>query len=231
MLQRFRNAYKTIEGKIAYQFQSEKLLETAFTHRSFINEQAEEVREHNERLEFLGDAILGLLVSEYLFRRFPEMKEGTLSELRSRLVEAHACCRYIDQLGIAEYLIVGKGEMKVDRSVSLHADLFEAIVGAIYLDGGVEPARTFLFSHFEKEMLSTIESPSRNWKAEFQDFAQRTFQTKPVYEVVEETGPDHAKTFRIIVKVVDKEFGEGVGPSKKEAERKAAENAMSKVNV
>lgn len=226
MLLRFRNARRLIEEKIGYQFKDEQLLETAFIHRSFVNEQAGEVRGHNERLEFLGDAIFGLLVSDYLYRKFPDMKEGALSELRAHLVEAEACCRYIDQLGVSEYLIVGKGEMKADRSISLDANLFEAIMGAIYLDGGVEPTKAFLFSHFEKEILSIIESPSRNWKAELQDFAQRTFQLKPVYEVIEEKGPDHAKMFRIVVKIGDKAFGSGEGHSKKEATRQAAEDAI-----
>jgi len=222
-----------IEKKIGYTFSDKKLLFLAFTHRSFINEHRSEVKEHNERLEFLGDAVLELLISDFLYLHFPQLPEGELSYLRSRLVEASSCASFLSKLGLEEYLLMGKGEAKNEGRGrnSLLANLFEALIGAIYLDGGVGWAHKFLFSHFEKEIISTIKTPYRNWKAELQDHCQKKYQIPPEYIVKKELGPDHDKRFVISVLIQGEEMGNGEGPSKKEAEQISAEQAITTLGL
>ena len=220
----------TIEAKLGYTFQDRSLLALAFIHRSFINEHRE-VIQHNERLEFLGDSVLGMLIAEYLYRYLPSTPEGELSYLRSRLVEASSCFAYVEKLQIEQYVMLGKGERLNDGRGrdSILADLFEAIIGAIYLDGGIEAARRFLFKNFSPEIDAILKMPLRNWKALLQDFCQKMYQTTPIYKVLNESGPDHSKRFKISVYLNDEEMGCGEGGSKKEAQQAAAADAMSKV--
>jgi ribonuclease-3 len=226
-----RENFSLIEKKIGYDFQDLTLLETAFVHRSFINENRGVVKEHNERLEFLGDAVLGLIVSKFLYTEFPELPEGDLSYLRSRLVEATTCAFYIEKMALERYILMGKGEAMNEGKgrLTILADLFEALIGAIYLDGGMEAAQTFFFDHFKEDILTIIRKPMRNWKAELQDYCQKNYQTPPTYEVVDEEGPDHNKTFYMIVKLGDEVLGQGIGSSKKEAEQKGAKEAVMKL--
>ncbi|MDF2550067.1 MAG: rnc [Chlamydiales bacterium] len=221
-----------IEAKLGYCFQDKKLLALAFIHRSFINENRQIVSEHNERLEFLGDAILGLLISEHLYRLFPGTPEGQLSALRARLVEAQACSKYVQQLCCSEYLLLGKGELTNDGRgrESILADLFEAIIGAIFLDGGSKSAQEFLFRHFSEAIDALVSAPQANWKAELQDYAQKKFRETPFYEVVHESGPDHSKSFEIQVKISNQTLGCGQGNSKKEAQQAAARQALEKIH-
>lgn len=221
-----------IEAKIGYRFDNRKLLALAFTHRSFVNE-SRTVTEHNERLEFLGDSVLGLLIAEYLFRYLPSTPEGELSVLRSCLVEASACLIYTNKLEIDSYVLLSKGEKSSGGRgrESILADLFEALIGAIYLDGGIEAAKGFLFKNFSTEIGEILKMPLENWKAELQDWSQRKFRVPPTYEVLSATGPDHSKTFRISVKVNDKEIGLGEGSSKKEAQQAAAKDALSRIEA
>lgn len=206
----------TVEAKLGYKFKEKNLLVLAFTHRSFINE-CRSVDQHNERLEFLGDSVLGLLVSDYLYRHLPTTPEGELSTLRSRLVEATSCMQYVQALGVTQYMLLGKGELMNDGRgrESLQADLFEAIVGAIYIDGGFEEAKRFLFKHFSSHIEEILKTPTQNYKAQLQDYCQKHYQKPPVYQVVQETGPDHSKLFTIHVFVNDEEMGTGEGNSKK----------------
>ena len=224
----FQEKIPLIESKIGYTFQDKSLVELAFVHRSFTNENRDLVEGHNERLEFLGDAILGLVVSNFLYSHFPNQPEGELSYLRSRLVESPACVRYLQKIGLESFLRVGKGEaMNQGKGrETVLADLFEAVMGAIYLDGGLEETRLFFFRHFEEQVLKIVKTPHRNWKAELQDFCQKNYQKTPEYEVIGEEGPDHLKTFFICVKLDEKELGQGQGSSKKEAEQHTAENAI-----
>lgn len=222
----------TIEAKLGYSFQDRSLLTLAFVHRSFINENRA-ITQHNERLEFLGDAILGMLVSDHLYRFLPSMPEGELSYLRSRLVEASSCVKYMQSLGIASYILLGKGERMNDGRgrESILADLFEAIIGAIYLDGGIEAARKFLFQNFMPHIDSILKTPLHNWKALLQDYCQKKYQQTPVYHVLHESGPDHSKTFEISVLINQQELGRGTGASKKEAQQAAAANAIANFNL
>ena len=168
-----------IEKKLGYTFHDRSYLTLAFIHRSYINEN-KMVDQHNERLEFLGDAVLGMLMSDYLYRHFPSTPEGDLSYLRSRLIEAGSCVEYIRSLDIAHYILLGKGEqMNGGRGRdSILADLFEAVIGAIYLDGGVESTRKFIFEKFKTQIDLILKTPLKNWKAILQDFCQKKFHRR-----------------------------------------------------
>lgn len=231
LLEKYRDRFEEIESILGYVFENKELLLNALVHRSFANEYKEQVLPNNERLEFLGDSILGLVVADYLYHRLPSYPEGTLSQLRSRLVDAAACLRYMQKLKLAEFVFLGRGErMTEGRSrSSILADAFEAIVGAMYLDGGLPIVKSFMLCHFEEEATEAIGSPPRNYKAELQDYTQRKYQKVPVYKVAGETGPDHSKIFHVIVYIEEEEKGIGLGASKKEAEQKAAFDALSKL--
>lgn len=229
-LENLKKSLPEAEEKLGYFFQNKNLLILALTHRSFVNE-CREIDEHNERLEFLGDSVLGLATADFLYHRLPEFPEGPLSQLRSRLVDASSCAHYLQKMGMQKFILVGKGESMHEgkAKTSILADAFEAIVAAIFLDGGLLKAKEFLSVQFESDMEAVIQAPSRNYKAELQDYAQKKFQNTPVYEVIQEEGPDHAKTFSVRVLVQEKEAGVGHGNTKKQAEQKAAFEALSKI--
>lgn len=222
-----------IEAKLGYQFRDREQLALAFVHRSFVNENRQITATHNERLEFLGDSVLGLIISEYLYRYLPSKPEGELSYLRSRLVEASSCCLYIQHLDVEQHLLLGRGERRNDGRGrdSILADLFEAVVGAIYLDGGLAATKRFLFKTFSQQFQDILRTPERNWKACLQDYTQKNHQQTPVYEVVSESGPDHDKLFRIAVMIDGKSVGEGDGASKKEAQQAAAQAAIEHYGI
>lgn len=220
-----------VEARIGYEFRDKSLLALAFTHRSFVNENREITQAHNERLEFLGDSILGILAAEYLYQNFPDLSEGELSHLRSRLVEASSCASYIQKLNIEKYLLLSKGESMNDGRgrESILADLFEAILAAIYLDCDIKAAKHFIFSNFSQEIQNILEKPLKNWKAQLQDFTQKKHHQTPKYKILRETGPDHSKVFEISVHIDEREVGRGQGASKKQAQQSAAANALSKI--
>jgi ribonuclease III len=221
-----------VETRIGYVFQNKKLLKQAFTHRSYFNEHREEVEEHNERLEFLGDSILGLMISDYLYQHLPLQAEGELSRFRAHLVEAGSCAKFLQKMGISEFVQLGKGErMNEGRGrETILADLFEALIGAIYLDGGMEAVQKFFWGHFQEEIQKILAHPARNWKAELQDFSQKKYQRPPIYKVLREEGPDHSKMFVVGAYLDEQEIGQGSGSSKKEAEQAAAQDAIEKLN-
>jgi ribonuclease-3 len=229
-LEELQKHLATIEERLSYVFEKKDLLVLSLIHRSFVNEHRDIAGQHNERLEFLGDSVLGLVMADYLYHRLPSYPEGQLSQLRSKLVDANSCAQYLQKLGLGEYILLGRGEkMSEGRAkISIQADVFEALLGAIYLDGGLSITKSFFFCHFEQEIEAVIGSPPRNYKAELQDFSQKKFQKTPTYKVVEESGPDHAKNFHVMVFVDEKEAGIGMGVTKKEAEQRAAFDALSK---
>lgn len=220
-----------IEKKIGYSFKDRSLLALAFTHRSYINEHRE-IDLHNERLEFLGDSVLGMIMAEYLYLHLPDNPEGELSYLRSRLVEASSCINYIQKLDVESYVLLGKGErMSSGRGrETILADLFEAIIASIYLDGGLEPTKNFIFRNFSDEIKAILKTPERNWKALLQDYCQKKFQKTPQYSVVSEEGPDHSKIFKVTVFVEEIDLGSGNGASKKIAQQAAALDALSRIS-
>lgn len=221
----------SIEAALGYTFRDRSLLTLAFVHRSFINENRD-VTEHNERLEFLGDSILGLLISDYLYRTLPDIPEGDLSSFRSRLVDANSCFKYVQTFHLEQYILLGKGEKHNDGRgrESILADLFEALIGAIYLDGGIDAVRNFFFAHFLESIQEILSQPQCNWKALLQDFCQRKYQQTPDYSVISAEGPDHGKIFTIAVLVDGQELGRGTGASKKEAQQAAAGDAISRLD-
>lgn len=223
-------ATSTIESKIGYVFADKSLLALAFVHRSYVNENRE-IGQHNERLEFLGDSVLGLIIAEYLYRYLPSTPEGELSYLRSRLVEASSCVTYVQKLEITDHILLGKGERMNDGRgrETIIADFFEAMIGAIFLDGGIEAAKRFLFKNFSKEIDAILKMPLRNWKAILQDYCQKKYQKPPIYKVLSEVGPAHSKQFHIAVLINEEEIGHGEGSSKKEAQQAAASDALTKL--
>lgn len=230
----FYDAFKEkafeIEAKLGHRFGDVQLLHDAFTHKSYLFESVGSISHSNERLEFLGDAVLDLIVTDFLFRKYPEKKEGELSQIRARLVEQRALVRYEEKLGLSKYLQLGRGEENSNRNKeALYANLFEAVLGAIYVDGGLEAARKFLFDLFESDMLEMIEQPHTDWKSELQKYSQREYKRTPDYETILEEGPDHNREFRVIVKINGESVGSGSGKSKKEAEQEAAKEAFLKL--
>lgn len=220
-----------VEERLGYLFSNKQLLLSALVHRSYLNEHKNLEVSHNERLEFLGDSVLGLLIADYLYHRLPEAPEGTLSQLRSKLVDAAACAAYLRKLDLVDALLLGRGEQIQEgkNKLSICADAFEAIIGAMYLDGGLLVVKSFLVCHFEDDFSEAIGSPLRNYKAELQDYSQKKFQAAPVYKIAQATGPDHAKSFHVVVYIDGKEAGEGIGASKKQAEQQAAFEALSRI--
>lgn len=222
----------TIESQLGYTFQNKQLLAMAFTHCSFVNEIRDEPCEHNERLEFLGDGVLNLILADYLYHHLPNVPEGELSYKRSRLVDATACLKYLHHLHVDQYLLLGKGERRNDGRGrdSILSNLFEAIIGAIYLDSGLEAAKTFFVARFTGIIAEALAIPDQNAKAQLQNFAQSKLQQQPTYQVLESSGPDHDKHFVIGVYLGDQEVGRGSGRSKKEAQQAAAADALTRLN-
>lgn len=222
------SSFEQIEQRLGYTFHDRELLLIAFTHRSFANEHQKTHLEHNERLEFFGDSVLNLIVSEYLFLRCPDLPEGDLTSLRASLVDATACADYINHLDVMSYLLMGKGEryQSFRSKSSVGADLFEAIIGAIYLDSNLQKARNFFLGHFSREIVNVIKSPPRNWKIELQEFVQKKMQLPPTYKTEQTEGPEHNKRFVVSVWAGDEKLAEGRGKNKKEAQQDAAENGM-----
>ena len=220
-----------IEKKLGYNFNDPSLLARAFVHRSFLNENKTFPCEDNERLEFLGDSVLNLVIAEYLFRNIPHMTEGSLSALRAHVVSSHSCIVFIEKLNISEFILVGKGEkMQAGRGRStILADVFEAILGAIYLDAGLDKTRLFFFHHFEALITDMCLRPKENWKALLQEQIQKTLHLVPQYHVLEESGPDHSRQFLVGVFIGDKQMGTVTGKTKKEAEQEAAKTALGTV--
>ncbi len=218
-----------IEARLGLTFLEPELLIRAFVHRSFLNENKEVDCLDNERLEFLGDSVLNFLVAEYLYHSLPHEPEGRLSSIRANSVSSTACTRYFDQLKLHEFMLIGRGEeIQAGRGgrSSIVADMFEALLGSIFLDGGIEKAKAFFMNHFKKELDLACEKPDQNWKALLQEFTQKNYQKIPHYKVLEESGPDHEREFTIGVTIDADCIATGIGPNKKEAERNAAKAAL-----
>ncbi len=215
-----------------YRFRKPALLEEALTHRSHLQETSSGHAGDNERLEFLGDAVLGLLVSEYLANTFPEASEGVLSQIRARLVGRASLADAARQLGLGPLLRVGRGEERTEGrdKNSLLANALEAVIAAIYLDGGVDAARTFVLKTLEPRLRDVrrenLAAFRRDYKSQLQEWAQQRMHALPVYTVVEESGPDHHKTFAVTVDIAQTVHGSGEGETKKMAEQRAAKRAL-----
>ena len=222
-----------LQGIIGIRFADQALLQEALVHRSFLNENPDSLARSNERLEFLGDALLDLIVGEYLYRYFPDMDEGRLTTLRAALIKAESLAGFAQQLRLGDYLYLSHGEDDSGgRSrVGLLSDAFEALIAAIYLDSGLGVVREFLMGFIEPETARILEGGlDRDYKSQLQEWAQREFQVTPVYRTVVERGPDHAKEFTVEVLIGDSVYGRGEGPSKQAAGRRAAQQALEEID-
>ncbi len=210
-----------------YSFQDPTILRSALTHASG----ADHRLASNERLEFLGDAILGAVVCELLYVQFPEYLEGELTRVKSVVVSRRTCAKISERLGFDEFLILGKGMGSQDRTPSsVLADVYESLVGAIYLDGGMEAAKRFIVRHIQAEIDETVEGQmGNNYKSNLQQVAQRQFGETPTYLLLDEKGPDHSKCFEIAAQIGRHRYPPAWGPNKKDAEQRAAMNALSQL--
>ena len=223
--------FELFEKKSGVSFKNKALLEQAFTHRSFINENKENGREHNERLEFLGDAVLELVITGFLYKKYPKATEGDLTAYRSALVNATTCAKVATDLGVNDFLLLSKGEAK-DASGRARqfvlANTLEAIIGAIYLDGGFEVVKKFISDNISPLIDDIVKKGE--WidsKSLFQEQAQEAVGQTPIYKTIKEIGPDHDKRFTVGVYIGKELIGTGEGKSKQDAERVAAEKALA----
>jgi ribonuclease-3 len=213
---------------IGHAFQDPTLLRGALTHASGANHRLAS----NERLEFLGDAILGAVVCDLLFRKYPDYQEGELTRIKSIVVSRRTCAKISEALGIDEYLVMGKGMgLQEQTPPSVLADVFESLIGAIFLDGGMEAARRFIVTHIEPEIDAVADGHSGvNYKSNLQQMAQRDFGETPTYLLLDEKGPDHSKCFKISALIGRQRYSPAWGRNKKEAEQRAALNALCQLS-
>lgn len=221
--------FDAFETRIGFVFEDKRLLETAFTHRSYLNENRRPGAEHNERLEFLGDAVLELVVTEFLFAKYPQKPEGELTAYRAALVNTTSISDAAVTLGMNEFMLLSRGESKDTgraRQIIL-ANAFEAMIGAIYLDQGYEPAKNFIANQLFHKTDEVVEK--RLWqdaKSRLQELAQERHSLTPTYELANQTGPDHDKRFTVGVYIGGDRIALGEGRSKQEAEQDAAQKAL-----
>ena len=215
------------QERIEYQFNDPLLLRAALTHASGASSRLQS----NERLEFLGDAILGFSICELLFQNHPEYLEGELTQIKSSVVSRRTCGRVCHALRLDECLILGRGmQQGADLPKSLLSDLFEALIAAIYLDGGLEAARSFILRTMQEEIYRAVEGHSiGNYKSALQQVSQREHGAAPVYRLLAESGPDHSKLFQVAAEVRKRQFTPAWGRTKKDAEQRAAGNALAEL--
>ena len=216
------------QERLKYRFSDPNLLRFALTHASG----ADCRLASNERLEFLGDAILGAVVCELLYLQYPEYLEGDLTKIKSVVVSRQTCAKVSQALGLQDFLILGKGMMTHPTiPSSVFADVFESLVAGIYLDGGYEAAKEFILRHMSPEANLVVgEEMGSNYKSQLQQLAQRHYGTTPVYQLLDEKGPDHSKCFKIAAQVGASRYQPAWGRNKKEAEQRAARNALSQLD-
>jgi ribonuclease-3 len=232
-LDRGRAGFEEVEGRLGYRFRDRDLLECALTHRSRANEDETGAVTDNESLEFLGDSVLGFLVAERLYHAFPESDEGEKSKMKASLVSTTALARLARRLDLGEYLVLGRGEEKTGgrRKRALLADAYEALIAAIFLDGGIDAARDFIVREFG-QALSTEGRPSLSegdHKSRLQEYLQAHDHLLPEYHVVAESGPDHHKIFQVDLSVDGEVVASASGRTKKEAEQEAARLALARL--
>jgi ribonuclease III len=220
-----------LEWALHYRFRRVELLNQALTHKSYVHEQREPAQ-HNERLEFLGDAVLGLVISDYCYRKFANLAEGELSKLRASLVNEGNLARIARRLELGTYLLVGRGEELTGgrAKASLLADTFEAVLAAIYLDSSLDDVSQVVLRCFQEDLETVLNAGYRDYKSELQEYTQEKFGCVPTYAVVRERGPDHEKVFEVELAIRGQLQGMGVGKSKKEAEQVAARQVLEALN-
>ena len=223
---------KKLEETFGYSFKQSSLLKRALTHRSYANEKKLSHEDHNERFEFLGDAVLELAISEFLMNRFPAFSEGDLSKTRAAIVNEKQLAELSRQFELGEYLYLGHGEEQTHgrEKASLLADVYEAVLGAIYLDGGWKVAKETVHRHYNRLLDETpVEEFYLDYKTDLQEKCQSRFHVTPKYRLLSEEGPDHDKVFEVAIYIRNTVVGQGRGHSKKEAEQAAAREALKKL--
>lgn len=220
--------HSELQHKLMYEFKNTDLLDESLRHSSFVNEQADTNIQDNERFEFLGDAVLNLVVGHILMQRYPELKEGDLSRMRANLVNESQLASIAREIDLGSYIQLGKGEIHSkgwDKN-SILADTFEAVIAAVYLDGGFDAVFKIVDSHFSVLInLVTMPTANHDYKSQLQELVQMAYKSMPIYRVVHESGPDHDKIFRVRLKVGEIRT-EGTGKSKKVAEQDAARKGL-----
>lgn len=224
-----------VQTILQYTFRDPAILEEALTHKSYLQGKEEGNGKDNERLEFLGDAVLALVISEYLAQTYPRLTEGALSQTRAQLICQSSLAHAARRLKLGEYLRLGKGEERTQgrQKSSLLANVLEAVIAAVYLDGGVVPARTFILKALEDKLIlldeANVGESRQDFKSQLQEWCQQHRGTIPEYRLISETGPDHCKVFEVEVWVQGALQGRGSGLSKKSAEQEAAKKAYHQV--
>jgi len=224
------NTYRALEIKIGINFKNQFLLENAFIHRSYLNEHKNSKLSSNERLEFLGDSVLSLITSVYLFKNYPKLMEGDYTEIKSAIVKMDSLAEASKKINLNVYLLLSKGEEKGNgrENNNILADCFEALIAAIFLDHNFETAYSFVVNFLFKDKLDYLLKNNLylSSKSKLQEFIQSKYKMTPVYKVLEEKGPEHKRSFKIGVYFNNKKLGTGTAPSKKEAEEAAAKMAL-----
>jgi len=228
---RFRQL-NALQNLIQVKFKDKGLLNRALTHRSYVNESSAVKIKDNERLEYLGDSVLGLIVNEYLFKRFEDYPEGDLAKIKSAVVSEATLAKVAYNIELGSYLLMGKGEeLSGGRErASILANSFEALIGAVYLDSGVKDCRKFVLNLLKKD-IERIDRMTylRDPKTTLQEYVQKRYRERPVYEVIEERGPDHKKEFIVKLVINGREAARGRGTSKRKAEMLAAEDVLKRI--
>lgn len=217
------------ESKLGYEFKDKKLLEIALTHSSYANEKR---KESNERLEFLGDSVLSVIVSSYLFKKLDKINEGDLTKIRASLVCEQALAEFSKKISLSDYIMLGKGEEMTGgrKRASIISDAFEAVLAAIYLDGGIETAQKWVMNVMKDKLGEALMGRTyKDYKTMLQEAVQHGDSGRVTYNTVKETGPDHNKYFEVEVLIDGVVQNVGVGTSKKEAEQNAAKTALDKI--
>lgn len=227
--------FTSLQKNLNYKFKDSNLLKLAMTHSSYANEHKMDIVDNNERLEFLGDAILNLIVSQYLYKKYPNHPEGELTKIRAKVVCESSLAYAAKKIHVGKFLLLGKGEEATggrDRE-SILADAAEAIVGAIYMDSDLETTNFVLLSNFEADIVHAVAKGNLfiDYKTELQEIIQKNGKSTMEYIVTKEVGPDHNKRFYMNVLVDDKTIGTGIGKNKKDAEQMAAKEALIKLGV
>ena len=222
------NSFSGLESAIGYEFKNQELIHEALSHSSYANEKKKQ-RQSNERLEFLGDSVLSVVVSQYLFEHYPELPEGELTRIRAALVCEKSLHKFALKIHLGDYLLLGKGEEHTGgrERPSILADAFEAVIAAVYLDGGLEAARTHILHFIPKNIPEKRSMLFGDYKTALQEVIQKNPEEKVDYKLIEESGPDHSKTFVVEVCLNSNVIGKGIGKSKKEAEQMAAQEALA----
>lgn len=217
------------QNALGLQFNNKALLQRALTHRSYINENPTHVLDDNERLEFLGDAILDFVTAEYLYHRFPEITEGRLTNLRSALVRTEQLAGFAAKIELGDHLYLGRGEEDSGgrKRPAILCDAFEALIGALYLDQGIDCTQAFIIRFIEPALQDVLATDAeKDAKSQLQELAQSTYQITPTYRTVKEEGPDHAKEFTVEALIGPKRYGLGTGLSKQTAAQAAAAEGL-----